>query len=189
MSRDLKTAKMVNEFLKYLVFAAMVGSIVIAPNAALLGEKALKSLDRRARKLESKRILQYMKRRSLIDYCELPSGELEVRVTENGQKRLRRVRFDEMRIKKQRRWDKKWRLIMFDVPESRSRARRALSTKLRELAFFQLQKSVWVHAYPCSLEIELIKQAFGIPDRDIITAQISNFDRQDQLLKHFKLHA
>lgn len=189
MSRDVRTAKIVNEILKYLVVAGMVGSVLVAPNTAQIGEKALKFLDKRSRRLEGKRALQYMKRKDLIDYRELPSGELEVRITENGQRRVQQIRFDEMQIQNQRKWDGEWRLVMFDVPESRKRARRALSSKLRELGFYQLQKSVWVHAYPCSVEIEVIKRVFGIPDRDIIVAKISDFDRQNLLLNYFKLHA
>lgn len=189
MGRNLRTAKMVNEILKYVVVAGMAGSILVAPNAAQVGEKALKFLDKRSRRLEAKRILQYMKRKKLLAYKELPTGEIEVRLTESGKERARVIRFEEMEIKRQKKWDGKWRLVMFDVPESRKRARRALSDKLRELNFYQLQKSVWVHAYPCAVEIEVIKETFGIPDRDIILAQISNFDNQHILYKHFKLHA
>src|ERR1043166_9141399 len=98
MGRDLRTAKAVNEILKYLVFAGMAGSVLVAPNGAQIGDKALKFLDKRSRKLEAERVLPYIKRKKLVDYRELPNGELEIRITREGEKRVRQIKFDEMQI-------------------------------------------------------------------------------------------
>ncbi|PJE65650.1 hypothetical protein COU91_00510 [Candidatus Saccharibacteria bacterium CG10_big_fil_rev_8_21_14_0_10_47_8] len=163
----------------------MVGSVIVAPNAVQLGDKALKFLDKRGRKLKVKTALSYMNRKNLIEYKKSSDGVLNIVVTEKGRRREQKVRFEELKIKKPKRWDKQWRLVTFDIPESRRKSRSLLSSKLKLLGFHQLQKSVWVHPYPCGLEIELIKQFFKIPDEYIIFAKVSSIDNHNQLVKHF----
>lgn len=187
MSSRIVTTRIVDAILKSLIIGGMVSSAIVAPNTLQLGESALKYLDKRERKRELKRVLSYMKRRNFINYHELPDGQIKVRLTEKGKERTHKVKFDEMEISKPKRWDKKWRLVMFDIPEKRRQSRSALSTKLKTLGFYQLQKSAWAHPYPCSFEVELIKQVFEIRDQDIIFAEIERIDHQFELLKHFKL--
>ncbi len=40
-------------------------------------------------------------------------------------------------------WDGKWRIIIFDIPESQRKIRRILRGKLKEWGFIAWQKSVW----------------------------------------------
>ncbi len=40
-------------------------------------------------------------------------------------------------------------MVVFDIPESQGRDRRALRLLLRQLGFTQIQKSVWVSEYEC----------------------------------------
>lgn len=41
-------------------------------------------------------------------------------------------------------WDKKWRVVVFDIPEKEKVVREALRRKLVELGFGMLQRSVWI---------------------------------------------
>ena len=41
-------------------------------------------------------------------------------------------------------WDKKWRILVFDIPEKRKRERRLLRYELSALGFKKMQKSVWL---------------------------------------------
>jgi len=45
-------------------------------------------------------------------------------------------------------WDGRWRILIFDIPENQRRKRDILRTKLTDLGFHQLQKSVWITPYP-----------------------------------------
>lgn len=67
----------------------------------------------------------------------------------------------EMKIKRGE-WDGKWRLVVFDIPERIKKARDALRGKLRELGFYELQKSVWVFPYGCKNEIDFIIEFFNL---------------------------
>jgi phenylacetic acid degradation operon negative regulatory protein len=55
---------------------------------------------------------------------------------------------------RERRWDGLWRLVVFDVPEVSRRQRDAFRWWLKMERMGQLQKSVWVSAYPLSEELE-----------------------------------
>ncbi len=110
-----------------------------------------------------------------------------VKLTEKGKKIVKEILFDGMNIEKQKIWDKKWRIVIFDIPERKRRHMRdAMRQKLQATGFYQLQKSVWVHPYPCEKEIQLLCEVFGInPFVNIITAE--KIYNDDILLKHFKL--
>ncbi|OGZ76833.1 MAG: hypothetical protein A3G45_02460 [Candidatus Staskawiczbacteria bacterium RIFCSPLOWO2_12_FULL_37_15] len=111
-----------------------------------------------------------------------------VRLTEKGKKIVKEILFDGMSIEKQKIWDKKWRIVIFDIPERKRRHMRdAMRHKLQTIGFYQLQKSVWVHPYPCEKEIQLLCEVFKInPFVNIITAE--KIYNGDILLKHFKLY-
>ena len=67
-----------------------------------------------------------------------------------------------MEVKKPAQWDKKWRIVIFDIPEKKKKAREALRKKLKELGFKELQKSVFVYPFECEDEIDFITEVFQI---------------------------
>lgn len=80
----------------------------------------------------------------------LMEDEVCIKLTELGVKKLEEKR----RSKKEKalldiklegeRWDGKWRIVIFDIPETNKRIRQALRETLRVLEFRPLQKSVWI---------------------------------------------
>ncbi len=50
-------------------------------------------------------------------------------------------------------WDGKWRVAVFDIPEQNRRIRQALRMGLRMLEFKPLQKSVWISKINCTKEL------------------------------------
>lgn len=82
------------------------------------------------------------------------NGQFAIRLTEQGKKIIKEMQYEDMKIEKPNKWDKKWRIIIFDIPEGQRRiARDALRNKLKKLGFYLIQKSVWVYPYPCEKEI------------------------------------
>lgn len=103
-----------------------------------------------------------LKRNRLIILKET-DGKFTVELTDKGRKRVEEIKFDDMAIKVPLAWDKKWRIIIFDIPEKQGkRARNALREKLQKLGFYQLQKSVWAFPYPCEKEIQFLCELFNI---------------------------
>ena len=102
--------------------------------------KAWKEIDR-AKLVRAVR--EFYKQR-VIDYKEDENGMVNIILTKNGQQRVLRYQIDEMRINKPAKWDGKWRVVTFDVPEKNKNAREALRNKLKELGFKELQERVFI---------------------------------------------
>jgi len=54
-------------------------------------------------------------------------------------------------------WDKKWRVVIFDIFENRRKTRNHIRNGLRSIGFRKLQNSVWIYPYNCEEYITLIK--------------------------------
>lgn len=96
-----------------------------------------------------------LRRRRYVKLIER-GGESYLVVSKYGQECLRRFDFDNINIKKPWRWDKKWRLVIFDIPERLKKRREAIRYKLNSIGFIPIQKSVFVHPYPCEDEIDFL---------------------------------
>lgn len=70
------------------------------------------------------------------------NGEVFLRLTSQGTKKVSRD-FPLLAVS-HKSWDGKWRLVMFDIPQKLKRARDQLRSKLKELGFGMLQKSMWI---------------------------------------------
>ncbi|MFC1756901.1 hypothetical protein ACFLZC_01975, partial [Patescibacteria group bacterium] len=91
---------------------------------------------------------------------------------------------DEMILLKPKKWDGKWRLVIFDIPETKRCARDALRQKLEQLEFYQCQKSTWIHPFPCIEEIEFLKNFFNI--KPFVKLFLVEEMTDGKVLYHFK---
>ncbi len=73
----------------------------------------------------------------------------KLRLTRKGESELRRLTLAELSRPRPRRWDEKWRVLIFDIPEKRKNLRVRLRSTLQALGFSRLQDSVWVYPYDC----------------------------------------
>ena len=108
------------------------------------------------------RIVREFRDRELVSAKENKDGTMSVFLTEKGRERVLTFDDTKMRIEKPVRWDGKWHVVLFDIPEKHKRAREALRFKLRELGFHQWQKSVFVHPYPCREQVDFISAFFNV---------------------------
>jgi len=77
--------------------------------------------------------------------------------------------------------------LIFDVAQLKRTYREALRGKLKELGFYQLQKSVWVHPFNCKAEIELLKDFFGFSEKEMRLMIVENIGNDKELKKLFIL--
>ncbi|MBI2024232.1 CRISPR-associated endonuclease Cas2 [Candidatus Giovannonibacteria bacterium] len=127
------------------------------------------------------RAVREFKNQRLIDFLERDDGTIQIIISEKGKRRALKYKLDEVEIKTPSKWDKKWRIVIFDIPEKRKKAREALRLKLRELGFKELQKSVFVHPYECRDEISFITEVFEL--RPYIRMILSDSITNDEELK------
>lgn len=91
---------------------------------------------------------------------QLVKGEEQYVLTETGKLRAMRYSLFSMSITKQPKWDGLWRIVMFDVPENKRVARRAINLALKKLGCVQYQKSVFITPYPCAKEVDFVGECF-----------------------------
>ncbi len=98
-----------------------------------------------------------------------------------------RFQIDSLKINKPKDWDKKWRIVIFDIAQLKSLQRNAFRGKLKELGFYPLQKSVWIHPYKCKDEIELLCEFFGLGKKEIRLITAENIEDDRYLREIFKI--
>ncbi len=116
-----------------------------------------------------------LKRQKLVEILKYNNEKFQIQLTNKGKKRIKEYAVDSLKIKKPKIWDKKWRILIFDIPTKPkiyNRAREALRNKIKELGFYQMQKSVWVYPYECEDELLFIAEVFEVQKYiEIITAE------------------
>jgi hypothetical protein len=83
-------------------------------------------------------------------------------VTNKGKSRLKTIFIEGVKIKHSKKWDGKWYLVLYDFPIRYKKARNGFRWKLKDLGFFQFQKSAWIYPYPCEEEIFLVADFWGV---------------------------
>lgn len=107
----------------------------------------------------------YLRKRQLIEILKEKNGKISVRLTNKGKRRLIEYSMDMLEIKKPEKWDRKWRVLTFDIPahpNAYNSAREALRNKIKELGFYQVHKSVWIYPYECEDELLFIAGMFKV---------------------------
>lgn len=138
-------------------------------------------MDKRQRERELRRVIGYMRSNRLL------KGDYEhgLHITNKGRRRLEESKFKQLSIKPQITWDGKWRLVIYDIPEIRKQYRKALTAKLTRLGFFQLQRSAWLHPFPCRSIVETVSARYKV-DRYITYLQAQGISNQKKLIIKFQ---
>ena len=108
--------------------------------------------------------LERLKLKGMVDFIKSSNGVEKVRLTQPGRAKALKFQFLNLELQRPRRWDEKWRLVLFDIPEVKKKIRDALRRKLKDLGFHEFQKSVFVCPYSCRDEINFVINFFDIAD-------------------------
>ncbi|MDP2789089.1 MAG: hypothetical protein Q8O46_03510 [bacterium] len=149
-----------------LIILALASLPVLVFIAAAMGNavQVFKQFEtsRHFSKKQIRNSLNHLRRKKLIEYVCDRNGKTIIKITRKGETRLHAFSIDLMTIKKPSVWDGKWRLVMFDIPLRFTKGREALRYHLKDLGFYQFQKSAWIYPYPCEDEIIFIADFFGV---------------------------
>lgn len=112
------------------------------------------------------------------------NGQDVIEITEMGKNRVLAYNLDTMHIKPLKKWNGRWYLVTFDIPETQKRARRAVSAKIKEIGMYPLQKSIFVSPYPCKEEIDFVGEFFGVR-KHIIYIEALDIENASKVCRHF----
>lgn len=171
-----------------LATVAITGIIAVA----LVAPKALEILGRtpKFRKqfmYRSDNILSRLVADGYLSFEERKDGRY-ARITEAGKTALmRRGSLLFTATKRPKRWDKRWRVIIFDIPEYRRATRDALRKMMRSFGFYRLQDSVWVYPYDCEDVVALAKAELKI-GASVLYMVVEKIENDQRLKEEFLLH-
>ncbi len=151
--------------------------------------RVLKALAKEWRAIEKQalyNIIRNLYKNKLVNIKENDDGTVTIILTDSGKNKALTYDIENIKIPLMKRWDRKWRIILFDIPEKYKNARNALVKILKNMGCFQFQKSVFVHPFECRNEIDFVIEFFSMRQyvRFIVADSIDN---ELHLKKHFDL--
>ena len=109
-----------------------------------------------------------------------------IRLTAKGEAKLYQLEQHDYKLARPKRWDKKWRILIFDIPERRRALRARIRRTIVSVGFMRLQKSVWVYPYDCEDFVNLIKADFKI-GKDLLYLIVDSIENDKFIKKYFQL--
>jgi DNA-binding transcriptional regulator PaaX len=105
-------------------------------------------------------------------------------LTDEGEKRLRHLKMNGYKLPKSKKWDRKWRVIIFDIPEKKKARRDQIRRFFISAGLIRLQDSVWVYPYDCEDIIGLLKTDFGI-GKNLLYMMVDEIENDKYLRTEF----
>ncbi|KKS16317.1 MAG: hypothetical protein UU71_C0004G0014 [Parcubacteria group bacterium GW2011_GWB1_41_6] len=133
-----------------------------------------------------RRAIRSLYESKLVSAKEHKNGSTTIILSLEGKKKVLTYQIDEMRINKPKKWDRKWRIILFDIPEKIRKARDVFRYHLNQLGFYEFQKSVFVHPYNCKDEIDYLIEFYNLR-RFVRFVEADSIDNELHLKKYFHL--
>ena len=93
---------------------------------------------------------------------------------------------EKLRIRKPKKWDEKWRIVIFDVPEKYKSSRERFRKILQKAGFLRLQDSVWIHPYECEELIAFMRKELRLGG-SVLYLIVEGLEGEVRVREHFKL--
>lgn len=171
-----------------LLWLAVGGMVAIAATSPYFSVNLVKSLHK-GKQYKRKSLYDTFSRLRREGYLEIKhsNNQMYVYLTKEGEKKAGRLQVNSLEIKKPKKWDGIWRVVIFDISQLRRITREAFRGRIRELGFYPLQKSVWVHPYECEYEIRVLQEFFGLSTKELQLIKANEIWDDHILKKTFKL--
>ncbi|MDO8590813.1 MAG: hypothetical protein Q7R65_02430 [bacterium] len=157
-------------------------------SVALLAPNALVAIDKLSGgKLRRQKEFVNSSRKRLVKAGLLRQDKnYRLTLSPKGEAKLRQLELKEYKIIKPKRWDKKWRVLVFDIRENHRNIRDQLRHTLITVGFLKIQQSVWIYPYDCEDLITLVKADFGI-GKEVLYMIVDSVEYDLPIKKHFGL--
>ena len=107
-------------------------------------------------------------------------------LTHKGKRLLNQKALESLCPPRLRVWDKKWRLVLFDIPEEFKKNRNGFAVGLKCMGFVQIQKSCFAFPFPCFDEVEVLADFHEVrPFATFLVAEV--LEGSKSLARRFKL--
>lgn len=179
--------KNIQKIILSTIYAVGILSVAaVAPNAlSAIGQ--LEGLRKRKKKLKYSINASFtrLKEKGLIEIAEV-NGKKVARITPKGESKLDFLDKHNFKLKIPKKWDGRWRVVIFDIKETRKKVREQLRTTLVQIGFLKLQNSTWIYPYDCEDLVSLIKADFKL-GKDVLYLIVEKLENDWQFIKAFNL--
>jgi len=107
-------------------------------------------------------------------------------LTEKGKQELKKFELKDWKLEKPKKWDGRWRMLIFDIPERKRMVRDKVRQTLVSIGFIKVQQSVWIYPYDCEDLVALLKADFKI-GKDLLYLIVDSMENDKNLRQVFKL--
>lgn len=188
MEKEARNVRRLKSFQQAMLMAVVLGGVVVVaatiPNVAQL-LRFFPGYKKGARfNYQAKTALGRLVAKGLVTFVE-EDGKRYARITERGE-RVLQMETERAAMTKKRKWDRRWRVVIFDIPERRKSVRASLRRFMGEYGFVRLQDSVWIYPHDCEDLVALAKANFRV-GADVLYMIVERLERDKHLREHFKL--
>ena len=163
--REVKEAALVSA--KTILRLAAVGGIcsvvLVAPKIFAIASSSGK-YKKYYNKQGSLQKFHYLKRQKYIAFKKIDKDYYEINITNKGLAVVLEDSFNLKALYCDKKWDGKWRIVIFDIPEKFKSSREIFRKKLIEIGFYKAQDSVFITPFPCEKEVIFLSEIFNIAD-------------------------
>lgn len=186
VGRRIKLGEVSKAILGIVAVAGVISVFAIAPGLPMAIGPFLKGKKYSVKQVADRNIASMIKK-GLIKRTLSKDGVYALQLTKKGEWESGIRNLSRHREMKNEKWDGKWRLVVFDVPQSKNKVRDELRRAVSLYGFVKLQQSVWVYPYPCDDFVSLVRRYLGVSE-DVLYLT-SDYIENDRWLRYeFKLN-
>ena len=89
-------------------------------------------------------------------------GKERITITNAGKKKIIEYAIEELEIAPSKNWDRKWRMVLYDIPTRKKRLQEVMRKELKKLGLLAINESVYITPYPCYDEVEFLRQYYNL---------------------------
>jgi len=181
IKKEIRIGKIEKVILGVVCGAGVLSMALLAPNALqiLRKTKFLRQkknyLNKTTRRLQEKGFIKFEKNDNKIFLKPTKKGQNYFLTNLNSPENL-----------KKKKWDKKWRMVIFDIPESKKHLRNKVRDTLESLGLKKLQNSVWVFPYPIEDLVVILKANLEI-GKDVLYVVADEIEYDKPIRESFDL--
>jgi CRISPR-associated endonuclease Cas2 len=100
-----------------------------------------------------------------------------------GKKRARYYFLKKKIIRPKKKWDGKWRVVIFDISEDKKPKREKIREWLKNIGLKELQKSVYVYPFDFKSQLNLMTGILAVPEIKYMVCDI--IEGEEELIDDF----
>lgn len=131
-----------------------------------------------------KRNLKRLQQQKIVEIKE-KDGQEVIKLTQKGHTKFLKFKLEELSLK-EKAWDGKWRLVIYDVSHLKRSSQDSFRRMLKQMNFLLLQKSVYLTPFKCNDEIEYLREYFNL-GKEVLVLEVSKLEHDRLYRQYFGL--